>query len=64
MDDDVKLFTNNRGREKYENLADLYSILVATEHLERAYIRDSISSQEYASIALTFNVIGDSNSYH
>ena len=33
-------------RQKYDNLADLYSIIVATEHLERAYIRDAISPQE------------------
>ena len=36
----------------YENLADLYSIMVATEHLERAYIRDAISSQDYTSAML------------
>jgi len=31
----------------YDNLADLYSILIATEHLEKAFIRDAISGEEY-----------------
>eukprot|EP00842_Homolaphlyctis_polyrhiza_P002164 jgi/Hompol1/2949/HPOL_003074-RA len=43
---EVRLVTNNAEREKFDNLADLFSIIVATEHLERAYIRDSISPQE------------------
>ena len=47
LDEELKLYTNSREREKYENMADLYSIIVCTEHLEKAYIRDSITSQEY-----------------
>ncbi|KAJ7946912.1 Vacuolar protein sorting-associated protein 28-like [Quillaja saponaria] len=31
----------------YDNFADLYAIIKATEKLEKAYIRDIISSQEY-----------------
>ena len=44
---EVKLSNNSQDREKYDNLADLFSILTATEHLERLYIRDAITVQEY-----------------
>ena len=32
----------------YDNLADLYSILIATEHLEKAFIRDAISGMIFS----------------
>ncbi|KAI8810591.1 vacuolar protein sorting-associated [Cladochytrium replicatum] len=47
LDQEVRLYGTNKEREKYENMADLYSIIVATEHLERAYVRDAITAQEY-----------------
>jgi ESCRT-I complex subunit VPS28 len=43
----VKLYNNTKEREMYENMADLYSIIKTVEHLEKAYIRDSISAAEY-----------------
>jgi len=43
----VKLFSNNREREMYDNMADLYSIIKTTEALEKAYVRDAISADEY-----------------
>ncbi|KAJ3092497.1 hypothetical protein HK102_006691 [Quaeritorhiza haematococci] len=46
LDTEVRLFTTNKEREKYDNMADLYGIIVATEHLERAYIRDAITPQD------------------
>lgn len=33
-------------------MADLYSIFIATENLEKAYIRDAISAEEYPYIFL------------
>jgi ESCRT-I complex subunit VPS28 len=36
-----------KDREKLDNLADIYSIIVATEHLERAYLRDALTQQSY-----------------
>ena len=36
---EVKLFASAKERRKYDDLADLYSILVATEHLEKAFGR-------------------------
>ncbi|KAI9101127.1 vacuolar protein sorting-associated, partial [Phlyctochytrium arcticum] len=64
---EVKLVLSNRDREKYDNMADLYGIIVTTEHLERAYIRDAISAQEYTPACLkligqyktAMNLLGD-----
>ncbi|GMH05395.1 hypothetical protein Nepgr_007235 [Nepenthes gracilis] len=44
---EVKLWNDKREREMYENFAELYAILKATEKLEKAYIRDIISPSEY-----------------
>jgi len=45
----IKLYNNNREREMYDNLADLYSIIKTTEALEKALVRDAISAEEYKS---------------
>lgn len=44
---EVKLWNDKREREMYENFAELYAIIRATEKLEKAYIRDTISPSEY-----------------
>ncbi|KAH7545925.1 hypothetical protein FEM48_Zijuj01G0145900 [Ziziphus jujuba var. spinosa] len=44
---EVKLWNDKREREMYDNFAELYAIIKATEKLEKAYIRDIISSSEY-----------------
>eukprot|EP01132_Coremiostelium_polycephalum_P009242 gene9242-11323_t len=44
---EVKLCNDNRDREMYENLAELYSIIKVTEHLEKAYIRDDVLPKDY-----------------
>uniref|UniRef100_A0A7N0V0Z0 Vacuolar protein sorting-associated protein 28 homolog n=1 Tax=Kalanchoe fedtschenkoi TaxID=63787 RepID=A0A7N0V0Z0_KALFE len=44
---EVKLWNDKREREMYENFAELYAIIKATEKLEKAYVRDVISSSEY-----------------
>ncbi len=46
LDSEVRLFATNAEREKQENFATLYSIIVSLEYLERAYVRDSISGKE------------------
>ncbi|KAJ3452878.1 vacuolar protein sorting 28 isoform 2 vps28 [Anaeramoeba flamelloides] len=43
----LKLFTNTKEREKVDNFANLYSIIKTVEYLERAYVRDAISSENY-----------------
>lgn len=48
LDEEVRLYTTNTERERTENLATLYSIIVSLEYLERAYVRDSVTSKDYA----------------
>jgi len=33
-------------REIYENMAELYSIIKTTQHLEKAHMRDAITPEE------------------
>lgn len=52
MDDDdavttVDLYETSKEREAYDEQANLYAIILATEHLERAYARDAISAAVY-----------------
>eukprot|EP00262_Sarcandra_glabra_P021168 TRINITY_DN877_c0_g1_i1.p1 TRINITY_DN877_c0_g1~~TRINITY_DN877_c0_g1_i1.p1 ORF type:complete len:210 (-),score=22.40 TRINITY_DN877_c0_g1_i1:57-686(-) len=44
---EVKLWNDKREREMYDNFADLFAIIKTTEKLEKAYVRDIISSSEY-----------------
>ncbi|KHN00114.1 Vacuolar protein sorting-associated protein 28 like 2 [Glycine soja] len=44
---EVKLWNDKREREMYDNFGELYAIIKATERLEKAYVRDIISPQEY-----------------
>eukprot|EP00124_Ichthyophonus_hoferi_P002541 Ihof_evm3s177 gene=Ihof_evmTU3s177 len=44
---EVRLYKNNQEREKYDNMADLFAIIQTMEHLEKAYIKDSITPREY-----------------
>ncbi|KAJ1913089.1 Vacuolar protein-sorting-associated protein 28 [Tieghemiomyces parasiticus] len=45
--EEVKLFQSLAERERYENMAELYAIIVATEQLERAYVKDWVSQADY-----------------
>lgn len=47
LDEEVRLYTTSAEREKTENLATLYSIIVSLEYLERAYVRDSVTGKEW-----------------
>jgi ESCRT-I complex subunit VPS28 len=42
LDQELKLYSNSSERELYDNLADLYAIIISLEHLEKAYIRDCV----------------------
>ncbi|GAB5033856.1 escrt-i complex subunit vps28 [Nannochloropsis oceanica] len=44
---EIKLINNAAERRKYEDLADLYSIIKATEHLEAAFARDAVTQEDY-----------------
>ncbi|ESQ38094.1 hypothetical protein EUTSA_v10028962mg [Eutrema salsugineum] len=46
---EIRLWNDKREREMYENFAELFAIIKATEKLEKAYIRDLISPPEYES---------------
>ena len=48
MDEEVRLYTTNAEREKFETRATLYGIIVGLDYLERAYVRDSVTAAECA----------------
>lgn len=45
--DEIKLIKNSKDRELYDNLSDVYSLLMTIQFLEKAFIKDSICSSEY-----------------
>lgn len=47
---EIKLFESATERKRYEELADLYSIIKTTESIEAAYSRDAIGESEYSEI--------------
>lgn len=44
---EIDLYESSKERKAYENMGDLYTIITATEHLERAYAQDAITQSEY-----------------
>jgi ESCRT-I complex subunit VPS28 len=53
LDEDVKLVTGGASeRDAYDTLAAIYGILVSLEFLERAYVRDAVSLQDYDAACL------------
>ncbi|CAF0961978.1 unnamed protein product [Adineta steineri] len=47
MYQEVRLWKNPRERERYDNMADVFSIITTLQALEKAYIRDVVESAEY-----------------
>jgi len=47
LDQEVKLADSATERELYESLAEIYSIIITLDALEKAYLRDSIHESEY-----------------
>ncbi|KAK3710718.1 Vacuolar protein-sorting-associated protein 28 [Vermiconidia calcicola] len=47
LDEEVRLADNTAERDLYESLAEIYSIIVTLDALEKAYLRDSIKETEY-----------------
>jgi len=47
LNEEAKLYKNAREREKYDNMADLYAVMNTIQCLEKAYIKDSVTAQEY-----------------
>eukprot|EP01089_Gocevia_fonbrunei_P000947 TRINITY_DN10914_c0_g1_i1.p1 TRINITY_DN10914_c0_g1~~TRINITY_DN10914_c0_g1_i1.p1 ORF type:complete len:198 (+),score=35.62 TRINITY_DN10914_c0_g1_i1:26-619(+) len=48
---EVKLYNNNKEREIFDNMADLYSIIKTAEHLEKANMRDAVSQEEHHKVS-------------
>lgn len=46
-EEEIELYQSSRERQAYDDQATLYSIILATEHLERSYARDAITNDEY-----------------
>ena len=38
---------NAQDRQRFDEMADLYSIIVATEQLEQAFVRDAVNNKDY-----------------
>ncbi|KAI9677222.1 MAG: Vacuolar protein-sorting-associated protein 28 [Trizodia sp. TS-e1964] len=47
LDEEVKLATSSTERELYDSLAEIYSVIVTLEALEKSFIKDSITESEY-----------------
>ena len=46
-EEEIPLYHTSREREAYDEKANLFAIILATEHLERAFARDAISDKDY-----------------
>eukprot|EP01059_Diplonema_ambulator_P032311 TRINITY_DN6290_c0_g1_i2.p1 TRINITY_DN6290_c0_g1~~TRINITY_DN6290_c0_g1_i2.p1 ORF type:complete len:215 (+),score=55.72 TRINITY_DN6290_c0_g1_i2:48-647(+) len=47
MTERVRLYNNNQERDHFDKLADLYSIIVAIERVETAYVRSNMTAADY-----------------
>ncbi|KAI9815822.1 MAG: Vacuolar protein-sorting-associated protein 28 [Thelocarpon impressellum] len=47
LNEEVKLTTSNAERDLYDSLAEIYSVIVTLDALEKAYIKDSVTEAEY-----------------
>lgn len=45
--EEIKLYRTAREREKYDNMADLFALITTLQNLEKAYVRDCVTPQEY-----------------
>lgn len=44
---EVKLSANSAERDLYDSLAEIYSIIVTLDALEKAYLKDSVTEGDY-----------------
>ncbi|XP_034150643.1 vacuolar protein sorting-associated protein 28 homolog [Esox lucius] len=45
--EEVKLYKNAREREKFDNMAELFAVVKTLQALEKAYIKDCVTPNEY-----------------
>ena len=50
LNQEVKLSSTAAERDLYDSLAEIYSIIITLDGLEKAYIKDSIPEAEYTEI--------------
>ncbi|KAL8911411.1 MAG: hypothetical protein Q9171_003401 [Xanthocarpia ochracea] len=50
LDEELKLSTTAAERDLYDSLAEIYSIIITLDGLEKAYIRDSVPEGEYTEL--------------
>ncbi|CAI4218684.1 unnamed protein product [Parascedosporium putredinis] len=50
LDEEVKLAENRAERDLHDSLAEIFSILVTLDELEKAFLKDAIPEGEYAEI--------------
>ena len=50
LDEEVKLPTSTSERDIFDSLAEIYSILIALEGLEKAFNKDSVTDAEYTEL--------------
>ncbi|KAL8747517.1 MAG: hypothetical protein Q9190_000605 [Brigantiaea leucoxantha] len=50
LDEEVKLSNSTAERDLYDSLAEIYSIIITLDGLEKAYIKDSIPEVEYTEL--------------
>lgn len=47
LDEEVKLSTTSAERDLYDSLAEIYSIIITLDALEKAFLKDSITEDDY-----------------
>ena len=50
VEQEVKLSNNNRERDLHDSLAEIFSIIVTLDQLEKAFLKDAIPAAEYTEI--------------
>ncbi|KAK9466322.1 vacuolar protein sorting-associated [Lipomyces arxii] len=50
LNEDARLYRTSAQRDMYESLAEIYSIIVTLDFVEKAYVKDSISQGEYTPV--------------
>ena len=50
LDDEIKLSTSSSERDLLDSLAEIYSIIITLEGLEKAFNKDSITDTEYTEL--------------
>ncbi|KAK9474147.1 vacuolar protein sorting-associated [Dipodascopsis tothii] len=50
VDEEIRLYRTTAQRDLYESLAEIYSIIITLDFVERAYVKDTIAQHEYTQI--------------